>query len=508
MKLRAIQTIFLISIFSTLRAQVTDHNIHPAPAPPTLPAAGGKFVDQTFGSTIMRVTDASDGNDNHHAYSYWPCMNKNSTQLYVMQTAIGPTLYDFDTLGFLISNKRIAFNAVCPSGNGPDVENAVWSDLDPDIIFVHDRNMQLYSYNVVSKSYSLVKNFTTLFPAGSHTRQMNKNHTNDDLFTFTLQDAGWNVTGVFAWRKSTNQLYSYASAGADECQPDRSGSYLIIKTGNSGQFVVESQIVNLATGVVKDLFDGGPANATTPGPYWGPGHGDFGSGTAMGNDNWNNRFLGRRCANADSFYVVHDWQSDWSQDYHVSGLSDRENWVLLSTYVGGSLSSSGYFKNEIFLVSTDGKDSVLRIAHHQSDYVADNNANGGGNAYWSSPKGSISKNGKWVTFTSNWGSITRKDVFVAKVPWPNATAVPQASTEVSGVQVYPNPMQDRAIFSFGTELINAEIKIYDLLGKVHLSRVFSGEQVIVKRAGLPSGVYFYQIVSEGKIATNGKLVIE
>lgn len=497
----------LLSIFmcfSILHGQVTDHNIYPVPSPPVLPAAGGKLVDPTFGSTILRVTDAADGNDNHHAYSYWPCMNKNSTRLYVMQTSIGPTLYDFDTLAFSISNKRIAFAAVCPSGHGPDIENAVWSDLDPDVIFVHDRNMQLYSYNVVSQTYTLVKNFISLFPAGSHTRQMNKNHTNDDLFTFTLQDAGWNVLGVFAWRKSTDQLYTYTSSGADECQPDRAGNYLIIKTGNSGQYVVESQIVNLATGVVKDLFDGGPSNANTAGPYWGPGHGDYGSGTVMGNDNWNNRFLGRKCANADSFYVVHDWQNDWSQDYHASGLSDKENWILLSTYVGGSLSSSGYFKNEIFLVSTDGKDSVLRIAHHHSDYVADYNANGGGSAYWSSPKGSISKNGKWVTFTSNWGSTSRKDVFVAKVPGNTATGMQQASVGRVRVTVSPNPLRTYALFSFGEEMPESILNIYDVYGRQICSKNFSGTQALLERGDMSAGLYFYRIGP----GLTGKVLVE
>lgn len=510
--MQPILTLFLLisfTLFSVLNAHVTDHSIYPVPSPPVLPSAGGTFVDQTFGTTLMRVTDASDGNDNHHAYSYWPCMNKSSTRLYVMQTSnLGPTLYDFDTLSFAISNKRAAFASVCPSGYGPDVESAIWSDLDPDLIFVHDRNMHIYSYNVVTNTYTLVKDLTGSFSAGSHTRQMNKNHTDDDVFTFTLQDASWNVAGVFAWRKSSDQLYTYSIAGADECQSVRAGKYLVVKTGNSGQYVVESKIIEFATGTVKDLFDGGPANPNTPGPYWGPGHGDHGSGTVMGNDNWNNRFLGRRCANADSFYVVHDWQGDWSQDYHASGLSDDESRILLSTYVAGSLSSQGYFKNEIFLVSTDGKDSVLRIAHHHSDYVADYNANGGGSAYWSSPKGSISKNGKWVTFTSNWGSVSRRDVFVAKVPYGNTTSLQENALPASAVSVHPNPISSQAIFSFKEPVYEALLKIYDLFGREIRRVEFSGKQIILQREDLVSGLYFYQITSGSKSVAKGRVVVQ
>src|ERR1051326_1712020 len=102
------QLIFAFFLFAAIsaRAQLTDHNIHTEPPPPALPAAGGTFTDPTFNTTLLRVTDASDGNDNHHAYAYWPCMNMNSTHLYIIQTNIGPTLYDFDPIGFSISNKR------------------------------------------------------------------------------------------------------------------------------------------------------------------------------------------------------------------------------------------------------------------------------------------------------------------------------------------------------------------------------------------------------------------
>src|SRR6185295_11582590 len=40
---------------------ITDKNVYSEPAPPALPRAGGTFVDPTFGTTIMRVTDETDG---------------------------------------------------------------------------------------------------------------------------------------------------------------------------------------------------------------------------------------------------------------------------------------------------------------------------------------------------------------------------------------------------------------------------------------------------------------
>lgn len=61
----------------------TDYGVYPEPTPPSLPPAGGTFIDPTFGTTIMRVTDVNDGNFNVTAYSYWPTFNKDNTRLFI-----------------------------------------------------------------------------------------------------------------------------------------------------------------------------------------------------------------------------------------------------------------------------------------------------------------------------------------------------------------------------------------------------------------------------------------
>src|SRR5262249_44819950 len=51
---------------------VTDRDVHAEPTLPSLPAAGGTFVDPTFGTTIVRATDEHDCASCTTAYSYWP----------------------------------------------------------------------------------------------------------------------------------------------------------------------------------------------------------------------------------------------------------------------------------------------------------------------------------------------------------------------------------------------------------------------------------------------------
>src|SRR3954468_19995714 len=82
----------------------TDYGVYPEPTPPVLPAAGGTFTDPVFGTSLLRVTDSNDGADNHQSYSYWPSLNKNSSLLYISNVGGNPTLYDFDTVAFSISN--------------------------------------------------------------------------------------------------------------------------------------------------------------------------------------------------------------------------------------------------------------------------------------------------------------------------------------------------------------------------------------------------------------------
>ncbi|HEY6161374.1 MAG TPA: T9SS type A sorting domain-containing protein [Bacteroidia bacterium] len=487
-----------------VHAQLTDHNIHGEPPPPTLPPAGGTFVDPTFNTTLLRVTDANDGNDNHHAYAYWPCMNMNSTRLYIMQTNIGPTLYDFDANNFAIANKRAAFAGNCPSSFAPNAEDAIWSDVDPDIIFVHDRDMHLYAYNVSTLTYALVKDMSGAFPNGAISWQMNKCHTSDDLFSFTWKDASYNTAGVFAWRSSTDQFYIFNQTDADECQPDRAGNHLIIKLTGSGQFTVQARIADLQNNTIADITDGGPGNPSTPGLYWAPGHGDMGNGTVLGHDDWNNRLLGRTCTNPSAFYSVFDFNNDWSQDYHGSHLADDVNWILISPYVSNTLPNSGLYKNEILLVATDGSQNVRRLAHHHCDYVSDYNANGGGNAYWSSPKASISKDGNWAVFTSNWGSTTRKDVFILKVP-PVITSTAEQNSSNPQLTVLSDPLNKRFTFNCSEGIFF--IEIYDMLGRKMFSSAENSSSVSLDVPGFPGGVYFYRVAAGMKPNISGRIMV-
>jgi len=348
----------------------------------------------------MRLTDASDGPECINSYSYWPSFNLSSTRILVYSGA-APLLYRFDPVNFKILDKAI-WNTRTPIGGSVRWDDAIWSGTDPDIIYAHDDiGMHLWTYNIATHTYAQIADLSSQYNPGDYLWQMSKSIRNDNVFAFTRRDATYNVVGYLVWKQDTNQVvYSVNTTQLDEVQVDKSGRYLAVKTGQQGAGVIEVQIVDLKTFAVQNLTDNGPDYA--------PGHSDNGNKIVIGADNWRNQVTYRTLADPHSLYTLINYRNDWTQDYHVSMLANNEKWVLISSYSPASGTADGPFHDEIYQVATDGSLAVRRVAHHFSIYGGD---------YYASPRADISRDGHFVTFTSNWGvEGGRKDVFVLKIP--------------------------------------------------------------------------------------------
>jgi hypothetical protein len=381
------------------RSIKTNRGAYP-PRPVKLPEPGETFVDPTFGTRILRVTGPQDGPHNQHAYSYWPSFNQDDTQLLIDRSG-RPTLYRFDPGRLKILGKRPLFSAPSPDGNTPGWEDAIFSAADPNLLFCHS-GLKLWCYHVGSGEYKLVKDFAQGPQAGTppagHLRQMSKS-LDDRTFGFSLQDPRYKVVGYLVWKRDTDKIVlRQETEDLDEIQVDKSGRFCVIKTARQGRGVVQARVADLRTGKIEDLVDDAPDYA--------PGHSDNGHGTVIGADNWKNRVTFRRLAAPHQLRTLLELNGDWSQDYHISMLADNEDWVLLSFYVGNKLPSSGVFRDEIVQVAADGSGRVRRLAHHRSVV----------REYWDSPRANISRDGRFVIFTSNWEGTGQRDVFLLEVP--------------------------------------------------------------------------------------------
>ena len=386
----------------------TDLSVYAPGALPALPAAGGKLVDPTFGTEIMRVTDERDGAGGAGtSYSYWPTFNADNTRLLVMGAGeVGGAdigIYDFDPVNFRLGAKQ-----TLPLLNGssyPSTFDLIWSHTEPDILYGHV-GAAVWRYNVRSRSYSLAFDLAARLPAGYYFTQASMS-SDGDVFACTLQQAGtWTTVGYMAYRRSTDKIIFQNAEVIDEVRVDKSGGYLLVATNESGPGKHEVRIVNLTTGQTQNLTDDAPHHA--------PMHYDVGTGMAVGNANYLVGITARRLATSYDFNKILDLSGERNYGgFHLSMLADNEAWALVSFYTEHV---NGVMQGEVVQVATDGSGGVRRLFHHRSVFES----------YYDTPRANISRDGRFVAFSSNWGVRGgRHDMFIARItPAPARSVKP------------------------------------------------------------------------------------
>jgi len=93
---------------------------------------------------------------------------------------------------------------------------------------------------------------------------------------------------------------------------------------------------------------------------------------------------------------------------------------------------------------------------------------------------------------------------------PSPVGISELSANTVKVTVYPNPVYQLAIFTIEGLQLNqpVEIQLYNATGKVAGHFTFSGSQYVIRRKGLPAGIYLYEILNNSKEIGSGKLIIE
>jgi hypothetical protein len=361
--------------------------MHREPPLPPLPAGGGKLTDPTFRTTIMRLTDSSDGTDCRVEYSYWPTFNANSTRAKALCVVNGidrTRIWVFDPE----SVTRGASTLVAAPLQSTDT---IWSNSDPNVLYGHSRAHRLLAYNIVAQTATTVKDFTSVVPFGGQLQQMSMS-SDDDVFAFHITNSSNAGVGYITWRRSTNTfVINRAETNIDEVQIDKTGMYLCVgyRSGNN-------RVWNLQTRTFVDLT-------------WGVDgffHHDAGRGTILSYAGDARGFAYRQLATPRDIVpllVI----TTVNRTGHLSMRADNEAWGLVSQYNNDGSAVAAPFDNEIFQVATDGSGHVRRIAHHRSVF----------NDYYDAPFANISKDGRFVAFSSNWGNANgRRDVLVIAVP--------------------------------------------------------------------------------------------
>lgn len=408
----------------------TDGGTYREPLLPVLPKSGCKFFDPTFGTELMRVTDEEDGPSNSTYYSYWPTFNSNNTRLLVRHSN-SASIYNFDPQAFTLdpTSKR---EVPAPSvGVGLLSQGAIWSSNEPNILYGISSASKLWELDTEAMAYSPVRDFTGDLGANEWLDQMSKSDDNR-LFAFSIKtlvpvngedeveevgyiiydrEAGQILRKEYALGRDTVSGKDYLN-NLDEVQLDKSGTYLVIATSTSGFVLVISgssppvEITNLPTG-----------------------HSDVGTGTLVGYYSVAaNKLLKRSLATPNDTPVELLNMGDYQQNVTLSLRGTDESWSLVGFNDGYTpLSGQGKFHRELILVKNDGSGQIRRIAHHRSIF-----AFGPGNGqtdYWAIPHANMSRDGRFVAFSSNWGAPqginSRVDLFIARID--GATSAPPTS---------------------------------------------------------------------------------
>jgi hypothetical protein len=365
------------------------------PPLPALPAAGGKLIDPALGSVIMRLTDESDGSDCQVQYSYWPSFNVDSTYVQAQCSVNGrmrTKIWSFDPAGFA-RGPGFELRVKTPSGWPISPSDAIWSGVNPQVIFGHPVNAQtLDATNIVTGWDTVLHDFTADLPDGRTLQQMSKS-IDDNVFAFSVDTASGDSDGYLVWQWSTNNiLLRQSEPNVDEVQVDKTGRYLtVIHTDGS------DRIWDLSADADTDLG----WNRVDQGFF----HHDSGHAAVIASL-WPEGLYYRPLGDPRAITPLLRFPTA-GQDMHFSMLADNEQWALISRYSTAGLPAQAAFENEIFQVATDGSGRVHRLAQHRSIV----------NSYNDTPRANISRDGHFVAFVSNWGTPNgRRDVFVLQIP--------------------------------------------------------------------------------------------
>ncbi|MBK9307114.1 MAG: hypothetical protein IPM58_08505 [Nitrospira sp.] len=381
-------------------AFLSDMDVHQMPAtPPSLPAAGSIATDPTFGTTILRVTDSGDSSSNcFNDYSNEPPLNINNTKIRAICKVGYKRLkvWDFNAALMTRSNGRIQAN---PPPGLREYE-AQWSRTSPNKFYAVALKA-LYEITIPNGSSTtwtntLIRDFGADF-VGSYITQMSVSD-NDDVFAFHYVNNNGVSTGYMAYKRSTDTILLNVSdeGSINEVEIDKSGRYL----------------VSLKSNTTKDLhvwdLQSLPTRTTVESLLWFS-HRAMGNGI-VGTSCNTRRLCVRNLAtpNSVTFLLPRDSWSYATQQDHFAMPGSDDAWMVGTRFHinGGPVVNP--FDNEIVFIATDGSNRVRRIAHHWS-IVIDNN-------YDAQPRASVSRDGNFIAFTSNWGKAGgRTDMYVARI---------------------------------------------------------------------------------------------
>jgi hypothetical protein len=424
----------------------SDVRIEPYPkAPPVIGPAGSIIHDPSFGSRIVRVTDAkTDSRRSSESYSTPSTGEQNSwntdaTKFYVRSIEGGLLLFDFNPSTIAVhpvGTPRVLWTGEPQfSYSQPNILYGITSGrpMFQQYDILTERTISLHDTSECVKLKSSDAGHAISVSADDRRMAMvvgPQQDTDDLIYVYDR------VKGCRWYNTQTGEIGGQWGTKGTVAIPDR---YLIhdARMNKSGQFIEISRSGASVVGVTPSM---NPAlsfvwNVDTMdiepcGPKGCKGHHALGYSHLLNPseqehpmDLWIRplKQIDTTSPLIKQLPAVQGWY-----DLHISWNNvnpDDSNPACLSTYrrdnpntPGAHLKVVGPWENEILCVETDRKDStVWRFAHTYSTAQ---------NGFWSSPRGNVSPDGRFYMFTSDWEDqlgqvpgtlLHRTDVFIVEL---------------------------------------------------------------------------------------------
>lgn len=388
--------LFFIYLNPLLNASVNDPDISINVDPLAKPSYGQIYTDAAFDTQLRRIGNASNGGMDRHEYSQLQAFNADST-LIMQTTDNGITIRDVLTLETIFNN--------FDGGSYGNINSPNWNPSNANEVYYFDDNadetIRLLKVNVRTGQEILIQELPAQYLRifGSTSWEEISYNGKYKVIYVSRRDGGYSIlllnllTGQIITDIDDDTTY-----GPNWVAASPGGNYIVVQWNQSGVGQKEGVAVYDKSGGYQ-----GHVHDTTA-------HGDLGfdeNGNeiyvtlAFGNDLL---IVSTVLPGSANFTSGHDkilLDPNWDNADHISCKGPAGLCVITS-------GSSGMepFAGEIYLVYTAGIAAdygensnaiVSRLTQHRSSQCS----------YYHQPHASISRDGKYVVFASDWGQCNK-----------------------------------------------------------------------------------------------------
>ncbi len=370
-----------------------------------------KFTDPAFGTTLRRLADAPSGSKERHEYSQLQAFNKDSSLVLLFQGE-QPVIRDTNTLKEVF---RVDFENNALRWNPANKDELIYFDSND----VGSGNVQVVLQKTNVKTgvqediYTFPDQYVRISPAISWEEMSHDGkwitaylYKQNEELDFVALNVETKKLGAILDRQKLLQRCDSIEGGPNWVAPSPSGKYMVIQWNRDGNTPCSGvEAYDIQTGSYK-------GHVASHRQHSDMGFDENGNEVYVtsyyGNSNFltTTKFPGKQNFDVDAGYDKIIVDHGWFHFGHISCQGPAGVCVVSGDYDQGGFAGDDAFSGEIYLVYTSGQaqdneqnDNALvqRLAHHRSTTCD----------YYHQAQPSISRDGKYVIFASDWGDCNQ-----------------------------------------------------------------------------------------------------